>query len=143
MTRFATIAVLLITSPIAFAADTQQLNDRAGVCSVSIPSNWKVTPLGTAQSADKKDAVILTSPRHGLTSLAQVHEIAPKVYKDDKVVKDSSSEFEMQGKAQNGKPNFYRAIPAGADKVCIVEVIYEDGSLDNARKIAESVKPVK
>jgi hypothetical protein len=64
------------------------------------------------------------------------------VYHDDKVTKNSGSEFSMEGKGINGKPNVYRAVPAG-DKVCIVEVQYDNGDAAGAKAIAASLKPAK
>jgi hypothetical protein len=48
----------------------------------------------------------------------------------------------MEGLSMNNKPTVYRGIQLNG-KVCIVEVIYESGTLDDARKIAESLKPAK
>ena len=84
----------------------------------------------------------MSSPKHGLASLAQVHQLAPTVYKDDKVTKDTATEFMMEGKSINGKPNVYRAVPAG-EKVCIVDVQYDNGDAASAKAIAQSLKPAK
>jgi hypothetical protein len=94
--------------------------------------------LGGAESPDKKVTLTVSSPKHGLTSLAQVHQLAPTVYTEDKVTKDSGTEFMMEGKGINGKPNVYRAVPAG-DKVCIVEVQYGNGDAAAAKAIAASL----
>ena len=48
----------------------------------------------------------------------------------------------MEGKSLNGKPNVYRAVPAG-DKVCIVDVQYDNGDAAAANAIAQSLKPAK
>jgi hypothetical protein len=137
------IAGFLLASSVAVvAADTQALKDHNGECVVSVPGDWSATTYGTAQSADKKMSLAVSSPKHGLTSMAEVRQIAPTIYKDDKVIKDSNSEFEMQGKSQNGKPNFYRAVP-GSGKVCIAELIYENDATSTAKTIIESLKPAK
>lgn len=47
-----------------------------------------------------------------------------------------------QSAPQAGKPNVYRAIPAG-DQLCIAEVVYESGSLADARQIIETLKAEK
>jgi hypothetical protein len=50
------------------------------------------------------------------------------------VTKSSGSEFEMEGANQAGKPNVYRAVPAGA-KVCIAEIVYQSGTVSDAKAI--------
>ena len=72
-------------------------------------------------SPDKKMSIIVSSPKRGLVSIAQVQQMAPAIYPDDKVTKSSTTEFEMEGKSTSGKPNVYRAVPAGA-RVCIAEI---------------------
>ena len=136
------ITFLLCVTVLCAAADTKTLKNRTGKRAVSVPSNWTLSPLGLGNSPDKKVSVVVSSPAHGLTSLAQVKQLAPGIYKNDKVVKQSGSEFEMQGSNQAGKPNVYRAIPAG-DKLCIAEVVYESGSLADARQIIETLKAEK
>ena len=64
------------------------------------------------------------------------------LYPSDKIAKSTASEFQMEGLSMNNKPNVYRGIQS-AGKVCLVEVIYESGTLDDARKIAASLKIAK
>src|SRR5947209_19975563 len=124
----------------ASAADTKTVTSRTGNCTLTVPSAWTVEPtIGSAHSADKKVSLVVSSPTHGLNSLAEVEETAPTIYKDDKVTKKTSSEFEMEGNSITGKPNVYRAIPAGG-KVCIVEIMYESGTAADARAIVETMK---
>ena len=131
---------MLCVSLFATAGDTKTLNSHSGNCTLSVPAGWSVESLvGSAQSPDKKISVVVSSPNHGLNSLAEVEEMAPTIYKDDKATKKSSSEFEMEGKSMNGKPNVYRAIPAGAH-VCIAEITYESGTDADARAILETMK---
>jgi hypothetical protein len=134
------LAVLLLFAPLAFSAEVK---DHTGTCTVTVPSDWTIAAaVGNAQSPDKKVSITVTSPTHGLNSLDQVKQMAPGIYKDDKVTKSSGSEFEMEGTNQAGKPNVYRALPAGG-KVCIAEIIYQSGSASDAKAIIETLKPVK
>ena len=131
---------LLSVSLVAVAADTKTVTSHSGNCTLSVPANWTVESLvGGAHSPDNKISVVVSSPTHGLNSLADVEQTAPTVYTNDKVTKKSSSEFEMEGKSMNGKPNVYRAIPAGAH-VCIAEITYESGSAADAKAIVETMK---
>jgi hypothetical protein len=133
-------AMLLYASLFATAAETKSVTNRDGNCTVTVPANWIIQQnVGIAQSTDKKVAVVVSSPSQGLSSLAEVEQLAPTLYPDDKVTKKSGSEFEMEGKNTADKPNVYRAIPAGA-KVCIAEITYERGSIDDARAIIETLK---
>jgi hypothetical protein len=141
--KTAGVAVCLITlAVIAVSADTKPVKNRDGNCTLSVPASWTVGSFGDASSADKKVSLIVSSPKHGLDSLTQVQQMAPGIYKDDKVVKSSASEFEMEGKSANGKPNVYRAVPAG-DKVCIVEITYQNGDTAGAKAIVETLKASK
>lgn len=136
------VGCLVVLSTLASAADTKPVKNPAGNCVISVPATWTAGPLGDAQSPDKKATLVVSSPKHGLTSLAQVKQLAPTVYTDDKVVKDSGSEFVMEGKSINGKPNVYRAVPAG-DMVCIVDLQYDNGDAAGARAIADTLKASK
>ena len=124
------------------AADTKAVKNPEGNCSISVPTNWTAGTLGNAESPDKKMSIIVSSPKRGLTSITQVQQMAPGIYPDDKVTKNSSSEFEMEGKSTSGKPNVYRAIPAGA-RVCIAEITYENGNTADARSTVETLKAEK
>lgn len=121
------------------AADTKVVKNPEGNCSVSVPANWAAGSLGNANSPDKKMSIIVSSPKRGLVSIAQVQQMAPGIYPDDKVTKSSAAEFEMEGKSTSGKPNVYRAVPAGA-RVCIAEITYENEKTADARNIVETLK---
>jgi hypothetical protein len=136
------IPVLLSLSLCAVAAETQVVKSRIGNCEVMVPSDWSVTAgFGIGRSPDKKLLVAVTTPK-SMSSLAEVKQMAPTIYKDDKVTKDSGSEFEMAGTGMGGKPNIYRAIPAGTG-VCIAEVNYEEGAEAVAKQVIETLKPAK
>jgi hypothetical protein len=126
----------------ASAADTKTVKNPEGNCSISVPPNWTAGTLGNAASPDKKISIIVSSPKGGLTSIAQVQQLAPGIYPDDKVTKSSATEFEMEGKSTSGKPNVYRAIPAGA-RVCIAEITYENGNTADARNTVGTLKAEK
>jgi hypothetical protein len=139
--KYISIALTLLSACLfANATETKSVTNRDGNCTVTVPANWIIQQnVGIAQSTDKKVAVVVSSPSQGLSSLAEVEQLAPTLYPDDKVTKKSGSEFEMEGKNTTDKPNVYRAIPAGA-KVCIAEITYESGSIDDARAIIETLK---
>jgi hypothetical protein len=144
---FLTLAVFAaaaapFASPVLFAQAVKPVTSHNGVCQVSVPSNWTVnTMFGLANSADNKISVTLTSPPN-TKSLDDTKQMAPMVYPSDKVVKSTPSEFQMEGLSMNNKPNVYRGIQLPG-KVCIVEVIYETGTIDDARKIVLTLKPAK
>jgi hypothetical protein len=113
-----------------------------GSSQVTVPSDWSVSgSFGIADSADKQVNVAVSMPRSSPT-LAGLKQTAQMIYANDKVVKDTPSEFQMEGQGMSGKPNVYRGIQIPG-KVCIVEVTYESGTIDDARKIAESLKSAK
>lgn len=142
MKKLGLVVYVSIAASLAVAADTKPVKNPAGNCTIAVPSNWMVGTLGDAQSPDKKASLTVSSPKHGLSTMAQVKQLAPTVYTDDKVVKDSGSEFVMEGKSITGKPNVYRAVPAG-DMVCLVELIYENGDVAGARAIVDTLKAAK
>ncbi|HSS96270.1 MAG TPA: hypothetical protein VLK33_04540 [Terriglobales bacterium] len=125
-----------------YAADTKPVKNPEGNCSVSVPANWTAGSLGNATSPDKKMSIIVSSPKRGLVSITQVQQMAPGIYPDDKVTKSSATEFEMEGKSTSGKPNVYRAVPAGA-RVCIAEITYENDKTADARTVVGSLKAEK
>jgi hypothetical protein len=131
---------LLLIALNGTAGDTKTATSPEGKCAVTVPSTWTTDGLGGAESPDKKISSIVRSPKHGLTSLADVKKMAPSIYKGDKVTNDSATDFQMEGKSLNGKPHFYRAVPAGAE-LCILEVIYGNAaSAPEAKAVADSLK---
>lgn len=142
MKKFVLATCLISAALYVMAADTKSVKNPDGNCVVSVPANWTVGTLGNASSPDKKMSLVLSSPKHGLETIAQVQQMAPEIYKDDKVTKSSATEFEMEGKSTSGKPNVYRAILAGA-KVCIVEITYENGATADARATVGTLKAAK
>jgi len=139
--RLAALA-LFAAAPLLSAQGGQKVVSHDGGCQVTVPAGWQVSAgIGLATSADKSQSAVVSSPKH-MSGLADVKQIAPTIYKDDKVVKDSGSEFQMEGQSGDGKPNVYRAVPVSGG-LCLVEVKYTSGTIDDARKIAESLKSAK
>ncbi len=138
----ANVAILVLTLggwQQSGAGDVKTIKSRDGSCQVSVPGDWSVGELGgMADSPDKKSGVAVSSPKM-VDSFAQLKENARTVYKNSKVIKDSASEFEMEGQSITGQPDVYRAIPIAAGKFCITEVTYKTGNPDQARKIAASL----
>jgi hypothetical protein len=129
--------------PVLFAQAGKTVTNHAGTCQVTVPADWTVNGIfGAANSPDNKVSVAVTSPMSN-TSLLKTEQTAPMMYSKDKVTKSTATEFEMEGlSVMNGKPNVYRGIQLPG-KVCLVEVIYESGTLEDARKIAESLRSAK
>jgi hypothetical protein len=139
----AVLGLALIASSSSFAADSKTIKSRDGVCQVSVPADWSGGELpGMASSPDKQVSLVVSSPKM-VDSFSELKQTAQSVYKNSKVTKDSATEFEMEGQSTTGKPDVYRAIPAGGNKFCIVEVTYKSGTSEEARKTAESLKSAK
>jgi len=134
--------VLMAASSAIWAADGVPVTSHNGACQVTVPANWQVSKMfGSANSPDNKANVSVTSPLHS-SSLDDLKQTAKMLYTNDKVTKDSATEFQMEGLSMNNKPNVYRGIQLPG-KVCIVEVIYESGTLADARAIAATLKSAK
>ena len=143
ITRFGkqTFGAVALAGAVVFAQAEKLARSSDGTCQVSVPAAWTIGALpSTATSADNKQSVTVTSPKM-IASFDELKQLAHRTYAESKVTVDSASELEMQGKAINGKPDVYRAIPAGAGKFCIAEVIYTSGTADDARKIVATLKP--
>jgi hypothetical protein len=134
---------IALAAPLGFAADGKTIATRDGVCQVTVPANWLVGSIGSmADSPDKKVSAIVSSPKM-VDSFPEAKQTAKTVYKNSKVVKDSATEFEMEGKSITDKPDVYRLIPVAGNKFCIAEVQYQAGTVDDARKIVETLKSGK
>ncbi|HML17862.1 MAG TPA: hypothetical protein VK419_12600 [Bryobacteraceae bacterium] len=147
MRKWARLAVAAVAATYATsmmrAEDGKKVTSRVGNCQATVPANWAVsTTAGIASSPDKKVSVAVGSPAK-VASFDALKQNARKMYTHDKVVKDSAGDFQMEGQSMSGKPNVYRAIPLAAGRFCMVEVIYQSGTADDARKIAASLKPAK
>lgn len=129
---------LFLTAAAVCAEDGKPITTRDGKCEVTVPASWTAASFpGAASSPDRKVDVTTSAPRS--SDFQTLKDNAIKLYPNDKPTKNSTGEFEMEGKSMNNKPNVYRAVNSGG-KICIVEVIYESGTVDDARKIANSLK---
>lgn len=138
MTKLA--LVLCCVPTLAFAAgksDTgKKVGSYDGACTVTIPAAWKGDK-SIGSSADKKQSAVVSHPK-GMDSFDEVKSGAKALYKG-KITKDTASELEIEGpSALNSKPSVYRAI-ANGKTFCLVEVDYEAGTVDDARKIAQTL----
>ncbi len=140
------IAALGAAFAVAFAvsaADTKVIKSRDGGCQITVPGDWSPGALGgTADSPDHRVSAAVSSPKT-MDSFDQLKRTAQIIYRGSKVTKDSASEFEMEGKSISNKPNVYRAIPVSGNKFCAAEVMYESGTVEDARKIVQTVAAAK
>lgn len=129
-------------SGVAFAdGAAKPLVSAGGKCSVALPADWTATG-AVAQSKDKKVSVAVAQPKAKGT-FADLKTTLKKDVKDAKVVKDTASELELEGKAVDGKPNVYRAIAAGTSVFCTAEARYDAGGDGVARTIVHSLAPAR
>jgi len=49
----------------------------------------------------------------------------------------------MEGQSLGGKPNVYRAIPVSGNRFCLADVTYTGGAVEEARRIARTMKGTK
>jgi hypothetical protein len=131
------LAGLIFSAGLLAAADGKTITSRTG-CQMTVPTTWVVGGVASMADSPDKKANAVVSSRTG-SSFATVKESAQMVYPGGKVTKDSATEFQMEGKSMNGKPNVYRAVPSG-NKYCIAEVVYESGTVEDAKKIIETLK---
>lgn len=137
MKFFSTVSISLALIAIASAEPTKSVATTNGKCAVTVPASWS-TELSSADSPDKKRSITVSSPK-AFDSFDQLKKVAPTAYKDSKVTKDTATEFEMEGKSMNGKPDVYRAIPAGPKVFCVTEAIYQSGTVDDARALVRTL----
>jgi hypothetical protein len=138
--RTSTLLILAIATTAVSAADTKPIKDRSGTCQADVPAAWVTGALpGTANSPDKAFTIIISSPK-AIDSFDELKSMAPTVYPENKVVKSTATEFEMEGKDQNGKPDIYRGVPAAGGKFCIGTITFPDGKAATARPIIETLK---
>lgn len=143
MNKTVALAMALLVGLGISAADTKVIRSRDGGCQITVPDDWTPGALGgTADGPDRKISAAVSSPKM-IDSFDQLKSTAQVIYRGSKVTKDSSTEFQMEGKSISGKPNVYRAIPVSGNKFCISEVMYESGTVEEARKLAETVSAAK
>lgn len=143
MNKTVALATMLLVGFALSAADSKVIKSRDGACQINVPGDWAPGALGgTADAPDHKVSSAVSSPK-AIDSFDQLKSTAQIVYRGSKVTKDSSTEFEMEGKSITGKPNVYRAIPISSSKFCIAEVMYESGTVEQARKLAETLAAAK
>jgi hypothetical protein len=125
------------------AQDGKKITSHDGGCQVTVPVAWDGGKSGgLASSPDKKVSLMVGSPAK-VSSFDGLKQNAQKLYTKDKVTKNSATEFEMEGQSMSGKPNVYRSLALPSGKFCTAEVIFESGTLTEARKIVETLRPPK
>lgn len=143
MNKIAVVGTALLIGFAVSAADTKVIKSRDGGCQITVPGDWTPGALGgTADAPDQKVSAAVSSPKM-IDSFDQLKATAQTIYRGSKVTKDSSTEFEMEGKSISNKPNVYRAIPISGGKFCITEVMYESGTVEQARKLAATLSAAK
>jgi hypothetical protein len=129
------LLVLLLVPTLAYA-DDHRVTSADGSCSISVPATLKGDK-SIGISADKKVSAVVSHPK-AMDTFDDVKSGAKSMYKG-KVTKDTATELEIEGpSALNNKPSVYRAIASGKT-FCLVEVDYESGTVDDARKIAHTL----
>jgi hypothetical protein len=139
MSKLVVLFVSLLVTGTAGADGARTVTSAGGKCSVALPVEWSATG-AVAQSKDKKVSVAVAQPK-AKGSFAELKQSLKKDVKDAKVIKDTDSELELEGKAIDGRPNVYRAISAGADVFCAAEARYDGGGLDVARAVVRTLAP--
>lgn len=143
MNKTIVLGMTLLVGLAVSAADTKVIKSRDGGCQITVPDAWTPGALGgTADGPDHKISAAVSSPKM-IDSFDQLKSTAQTIYRGSKVTKNSSTEFEMEGKSITNKPNVYRAVPVSGNKFCIAEVMYESGTVEEARKLAETVSAAK
>lgn len=116
--------------------ETRKLMSYDSACTVTVPSAWKADS-SSSVSPDKRMSATVSHPK-AMDKFDDVKTAGKSLYKG-KVTKDSATELEIEGpSAINEKPSVYRAIASGKT-FCLVEVDYESGTIDDARKIAHTL----
>jgi len=142
--------VAIAATTMMFAQDGKKVNTKGGVCQVTVPASWKagkgLDDFEAATSEDdgyvKAKALVILKPPLDF-SFAEIKAVIRQSYTDAKVTKDSTTEFEMEGKLSSGELLAYRLIPVSNRRFCEVQVTYDSGMADQARKVAWSLKSGK
>lgn len=134
------LALVLLCLPALAAAedtkDTRKLVSYDGACTVTVPAAWKGDH-SSSMSPDKRVSATVSHPK-AMDKFDDVKSAGKALYKG-KVTKDTATELEIEGpSALNEKPSVYRALASGKT-FCLVEVDYESGTVDDARKIAHTL----
>jgi hypothetical protein len=133
-----TLAALAAGS-ILCAQSGKTITNHDGTCQATAPAGWNVTG-GTATSPDGGSHINVSATSRP-TTFDALKKTAPALFPNDKITKNSATEFEMESTA--APANVYRAIPAAASgKFCIAQVDFTVGVSD-ARKMAETLKATK
>ena len=72
-------------------------------------------------------SIIVSSPKRGLVSIAQVQQMAPGIYPDDKVTKSSTTELKWRAN-RHPASRMFTARSRLEPGVCIAEITYENGN---------------
>ena len=136
------IGLVLLASSFTLAPDKQTIKSRDRSCQ-AVPANWIPGEFGgMADAPDHKVSMAVSSPKM-VDCYAEAKQNAQTVYKNSKVTVNSPSEFVMEGQSITGKPDVYRLIPISGTKFCIVEVMYQSGTVEQAREIASTLHAAK
>ena len=123
------------------AAGSVKISDKAGLCALSVPADWKVGPIKSlADGPGGAKAAVSSSTAS--RSLAEVKPLAEQMMVPTRTFEDSSSRlwYAYAGNRED-ETNWYVAVPTRGG-VCVARVSFKDASAEgSARKIALSLAP--
>src|SRR5579864_3880561 len=92
--------LLLLAAGSMLADDSKAIKTRDGKCQAAVPASWNVGMITSmATSSNPKMNAIVSSPLR--STFDAVKQNAQKLYTNDKVTKDSATEFQMEGKSMS------------------------------------------
>jgi hypothetical protein len=118
-------------------AGWQKVAARKGGCFMSVPQDWKVSPIlkGAAESDDHASAVV--SLADSTTTLAEVKPVIQGMYKPTKTFEDGAQRL-WYAYEINGRTGWYVGVPVKGG-ICGAQITFKPGSEALATQIAKSV----
>lgn len=142
---FGTAAVSLL--PGQTPTGWKSIKDKTGVCQMSVPANWTVSPQlpSMATAPDQSDAVILAQPG----KIKPMNEVVQKAVGAEKVLENTEDRLFWAGKPTSfpaGAPpvTAYHVTVPSKNGTCVAQIAVKAAIPESeVRKIAATVAPVK
>jgi hypothetical protein len=124
----------------ATPAGWQQVSDKAGRCTISVPGDWKAPFIKTSVESPDKNFGVIVSSSDLTPSLAEAKPLAEGVMKPVKIFEDSASRLWYQYEGNSGTGTHWYVAVQAKGAVCVADLNYKsDRDLTTLKTVATSL----
>ncbi|HEX3945301.1 MAG TPA: hypothetical protein VHW69_14550 [Rhizomicrobium sp.] len=117
----------LAAAPLGAAtpAGWQQVSDKAGRCTISVPGDWKAPFIKTSVESPDKNFSVIISSSDATPSLAEAKPLAQRMMPPVKTFQDSATRLWYQYEGNQGTGTHWYVAVQAQGVVCLAQLTYK------------------